>query len=148
MRSPNPPPTTRLDTGGRRRHVAAMSEMSPEKARRRRVLWVRVAWAAGLLLTSVLIPLAFGAIGLAPLFAVYLPLFPLALFNILSGKLVAGWSREERFGWSFLVWMGYIFLTRLVLAQQSRSRYLCFYTLLCLILVLNAAGCNSGTTWR
>src|SRR6516162_4640781 len=101
-------------------------------------LWL-VAWGVALLATP--IPLCLTSPGLFPYFVMYVWAFPIgtAAFafpehrdppgTVVIASLIAGW-------------LFYAVLTIFGLLQRERIRYFVLYTILCLLLILNAVGCN------
>jgi hypothetical protein len=101
-------------------------------------LWL-IAWAVALLATP--IPFCLTSPGLFAHFVMSVWAFPLGVAGyafpehrnppeaIVTASLIAGWAF-------------YAGLTIVGLLQRNRTRYFVVYTVLCLLLILNAVGCN------
>ncbi len=101
-------------------------------------LWL-IAWAVALLGST--IPFCIAAPGLFLYFVLSAWAFPIGTIafafpehqnpsdGIYIGSLIGGW-------------LAYIALTIFGLRQNRRARYFVVYTILCLLLLLNAVGCN------
>ena len=134
-----------------------MAQSKNEMAKVNRVLWLLFT-CGGMLSFMALLLVVPGAIqsgdlsGLAflPVLALFLPYFPLGLVYW-TGLAPGGFSSKSNpGGWLILFgWLGYLILTGLTVAQRRRLRFFAFYTCPCLLLILNAVGCQKAmrTDW-
>ena len=71
-----------------------------------------------------------------PTLLLWVWLFPLGLFEI-AGRQFTGLDSDYVIGWLF-----YALLTALALVSRPRFLYFIFYTVLCILLILNIVGCQ------
>ena len=110
--------------GAKRPDKMEDASLIPFENRWKLLLW---AWAiAGLATVLIEIPLL-----------VFFPFFPLGLFSLLHGQEVAPGYLAMGCGWLI-----YIIITDAALLANKRFVYFGIYGVLCLLLILNVAGCH------
>lgn len=114
-------------------------EQTPEISKRLRIrLWL-IAWGVALAATP--IPFCIGSPGLFPDFLMSFWAFPIGtakfVFPAHEDPPPGVFTCSIVGGWIF-----YIALTIYGLSQRRRARYFVVYAILCLLLILNAVGCN------
>ena len=113
-----------LESIGSARPGGGAPDDEPEMSLRARLLLCAMAWAAGLIVTLLMVlP--------APMGVVLLPFFPEGLFPFLPRR-VAG----------VVGWLTYLILTTFLLRSRTRTRFFVLFAVLCALLAVNAPGCK------
>jgi peptidoglycan/LPS O-acetylase OafA/YrhL len=115
-----------------------MAQTNEISKSRRVLLWV-AAWVIALIATS--IPACIGSPGLFPYFVMSVWMFPIGTIAFAFPGLP---NPPDGFSITCLVigWLFYIALTVVGLSQRCRFRYYLVYAILCVLLIVNAVGCN------
>jgi hypothetical protein len=111
----------------------------PEISRREKKRMLLLAWALAMLF-AYLYGIVHSPLSL-PLAVVWIPLFPAGILGLLIPENIVSSFRQGMLC-LLLAWICYVSLTLLVWRVRQRLKYLAFYGLLCLMLLINAIGCN------
>jgi hypothetical protein len=118
-----------------------MNSQDNELSRRLRARLLLIAWVVALLVTDaagvIHCGVSFALFGVACVWA-----FPTGMYSLVfrDGGPELGFAASISV--FVLLWLCYLGLTLLAFRQRRRLRYLMVYGLLCVLLLLNAVGCN------